>query len=223
MQVSAEGAMTTNQYLQLVAAKLETLRSLGDTGMLWWVSSSALVAAILGAVWLKREAFDGAKDRLLAFSLSLLVWWFIASIVYYGVRASRAVNALHEDVRAICRSAGIDCANLFQSDFSMAYDGYRIGTSTFVIALIAWSLMTYKLVVKASNSPSTVEPENSETTPTSTTSESPHKVGELYVEVVDERSEQEGGVPSRVADPELSVGAGGESTPDVESDVESSE
>jgi hypothetical protein len=169
--------MTTEQYLQLVAAKLETLRSLGDTGMLWWVSSSALVAAILGAVWLKREAFDEGKNRLLAFWLCFLVWWFIASIVIYGVRALRAVDALHEDVRALCISAEIECTDLFDTDFSMAYSGYRIGTSTFVIALIAWTLMTWKLVVVASHSPSAAELAHSETTPSTAMAEPPHEAG----------------------------------------------
>ena len=52
------------------------------------------------------------------------------------------------------------------------------------------------------------------------------RVGQLYsqladllrvVDVVDEESGQEGGVPSRVTELKAPVGAGGEGTPDVES------
>jgi hypothetical protein len=140
--------MGAEESLALVAGKLDTLRLLGETGMLWWVSSSALVTAMLGGVWLKREALSQIRSRRLVVGLCVLIGWFILSIVVYGGRSIWAVISISRDVSDICAAASLPCADVFLSDFSMARDGYVIGTTTFILALVAWIGMSRAILVE---------------------------------------------------------------------------
>jgi hypothetical protein len=96
------------------------------------------VTAMLGGVWLKKEILSTMNNRRLVVGLCLLIGSFITSIVVYGGRSIAAVIAIGRDVSDICTAASLPCAGTFVSDFTMARDGYIIGTTTFILALIAW-------------------------------------------------------------------------------------
>ena len=85
---------------EAVSGKLDILQSLGETSMLWWVSSSALVIALLGAVWLNIDTLKDASrgQRYVSY---LLVTAFIFSLVLYGGHVIRSSCFLEDDVRSL--------------------------------------------------------------------------------------------------------------------------
>jgi hypothetical protein len=68
--------------------------------MLWWVSSSALVITLLGAIWLKIDEVKDASPSQRGV-LYLLVGAFILSLVLYGSHVMRSACLLEYDVRSL--------------------------------------------------------------------------------------------------------------------------
>lgn len=136
---------------EVVHGKLEMLQVLGETSMLWWVSSSALSAAILGAVWLKGPD-ERTSSKAVTGALSILVGVFFLTLVVYGMHAMGSAENLRHDVEVLCpmlptQALLPECGQLFNSEFELVERGLLIGTTTFGIALAAWVIISGSMLL----------------------------------------------------------------------------
>lgn len=117
----------------------EVLSTIASTGMTWWVSATVLCATILGATWSKRDELKKVEGWWFH-SLFALVALFFVSICVFGVWNTRFamaardayVNACFSGSQAVCLA---DEAGGFGTTVAVSVG---IGTTSFIIYLIAW-------------------------------------------------------------------------------------
>ena len=63
---------------------LDTLRTIGSTGMTWWVYSTLLSVTILGFVWSKRHEIRDAGPRSMHGAFTLISVFFLSIVVFGG-------------------------------------------------------------------------------------------------------------------------------------------
>lgn len=105
--------------------------------MLWWVSATGLCALLLGGVWLKREEL-GTSTSAVRNGIAILIGGFLLSVVLYGGHIVLATRTMTAEVQGLCPPSDVLCKMTFATEFRTVGIGVAIGTSSFVLALMAW-------------------------------------------------------------------------------------
>ncbi|WP_158370205.1 hypothetical protein [Cellulosimicrobium cellulans] len=109
-----------------------------QVNMLWWVSSTALIGALLAGVWSKRlELRSSPKWARRVASLGAI---FLSTIVAFGLVSSVIGFRLGSSGLGACDAAGPEVCQPSGEGFIFLLEPWAvvIGTSSFVIALVAW-------------------------------------------------------------------------------------
>jgi hypothetical protein len=116
------------------------LTSLVDTyvqaNMLWWVSGTALVGAMIAGAWVKRDelAAEGWR-RWVVFFNGLC---FLSTLVAYGAYMAAVGSGLSSAVAERCPEASAACDGI-RVLVSALPAALWIGTSSFFLALLGWT------------------------------------------------------------------------------------
>ena len=112
---------------------------IGHIGMLWWVSTSVMCIALI-----KHTMNYNQKHYKLFYTKGIcaLICLFFLSIIGYGLYMAKSVIVLKEKFLFIIGYDNfIECP--IDPIFSIICAGYLIGTSSFVLALVAWFYVLY--------------------------------------------------------------------------------
>jgi len=125
--------------MQRAEQLLETLRAIAPVLMTWWVSSTALCAAIIGALWANRRKVASVSHGALNALFGLVLVFFV-SISVFGVLATWAATSLGLALGTACAAASsavctVGDAAVLTTGIAV---GVAIGTTSFIIATIAW-------------------------------------------------------------------------------------
>lgn len=131
--------MQEELLLEIFQNNLEYLGTLTSSSMLWWVSAVVFCGSIISATWIKREEIREFRSAQAFFTILSL---FFLSIILYGAWIIYTVNRLQEESLAISTELG-KTMDIFQ--FQALKIGVGIGTTSFVLVLIAWFIIWVSL------------------------------------------------------------------------------
>jgi hypothetical protein len=116
----------------------ETLRTLMQISMTWWVSATVLCASILGASWVRRRDIRKAGPLTTRWLFGSVTMFFL-TIVAYGVTSAVSVADLGNQLQIACDATPGRCTPGYAALMSSRMQiGLWIGTSSFILYTIAW-------------------------------------------------------------------------------------
>lgn len=137
--------MDSPSDLAVAEAVLDRLFGIADwysqVNMLWWVSSTALIGALLAGAWVKRDELTAESVwRTRLFRTGFV---FLASVVAYGAIATFGAFRLAQRGIEACEAVGATVCSVGGEDviFRIMPWAIVVGTSSFAIALFAWILV----------------------------------------------------------------------------------
>lgn len=121
----------------VVQAHFDMLTMLGNSGMVWWVSSIVFYTTIF-----KYTADYKSKDRQIPYLLVIFMGLFLLSFIVFGAMMAIFVGELKIE---LITSFGILCpeSNGISILFHIVEYGFLLGAATFALLFICW---TYILV-----------------------------------------------------------------------------
>ena len=115
----------------LLQQKIAFVNMLANVTMLWWVSSVVFCATILASVWYKRDLIRSPRQ------LRWLLFVFFLSIVAYGVLVVAFLWGVEPEVSSLAAGLGAD-DDYFSTELGFFRAAVLVGTSSFVLVLLAW-------------------------------------------------------------------------------------
>lgn len=124
-------------------ALVDVLNAASSAGITWWVSATVLCAAILGAVWTKRQELTEMSIPALR-TLGGLVTFFLISIIGFGVAMVWYTWELGSELQRSCALV-VELGHCTVSGMAKVkwahVVGFTIGTSSFVVYTIGWFIL----------------------------------------------------------------------------------
>ena len=130
-----------------IATSLDQLiDTYGQTSMLWWVSGTALVGAMIAGVWLKRDEIV-TESRSRVRGIFLVGGVFLATLIVYGGLVVALGFSLNHRAQACMDEYG-GCGP------EVAFTRYMpwaivVGTTSFGLALVGWIVVYRSFLARA--------------------------------------------------------------------------
>ena len=139
--------MDKETALVVLEKNLDYLNTLANIGMTWWVSGVVFCGTTIAAVWLKR--LELGSNPLFPWLRAGLTCFFF-SIVVFGFFIMWVVDELQGQINFLKVVLKLNKGNI-GIEFTAVKYGMAIGTSSFVLIIVGWLVMTHfiRKVVKA--------------------------------------------------------------------------
>lgn len=134
-----------------IEQKMESLRSIQSTGMLWWASSVVFCSSLVGTVWYHREKL--ASLPILT-SLGKAINFFLFTVIGFGILMVIKCMHLRSEILTHPNASNYPKVNSFSTDFEYTAISYLIATSSFILIFICWfKLLRYIRKLKPNENP----------------------------------------------------------------------
>ena len=127
-------------YLEIIKSDLIYINTIGQMGMLWWVSSTVFVFTIIKFFHKhKRNLNNNGTDKV----IGVFITAFIISIIVFGLTVCKYILIIENELNVIMMNFiefnQFDISSIFDATFMFM----MIGTTSFVFFLIIWIVLFY--------------------------------------------------------------------------------
>ena len=141
-----------NESLPIILEhKLTFLDTIAMVGISWWVSATVFCASIIAVIYKKRSELRETPRVFHWLQLGLYLFFF--SIVLFGVFLMNMTSKLNLETIEIIKiidnqQSTSQLTNINFGEFTTVYWGLAIGTSSFVLIVVAWVLLSNWILAK---------------------------------------------------------------------------
>jgi hypothetical protein len=139
--------MEKEEFVKMVFEhKLSIVKETTSSMMLWWVTSVVFCGSLLGGVLFNQEKIINLSPPYIYHVVFSLIVLFFLSIILFGFSTANQIRKIKLDILSKYESFASE-ESLKLQEFDAIIRGIKIGTSSFIFALLVFLLIWGSMIL----------------------------------------------------------------------------